>query len=257
MRCGRWAEGRALPAIFSRKVDQTPSAAMTAAAGTTSMLPGFWMRTSSPSACGRNCGTVAPSSRVMLEFEATAAARIACRSARWKNAIGEIVALAEGRAGNRGDDGSARGAPDFDRFRLDRGLGDARIQSEFSQHAAGVGRNLDAGAGFAQPIGTLGDDDAKSGGGERQRGGEAADASADNDDRLPFAALSLGDGRHGPLRSGRALAEEVAGGIGLGRAEAGAIAVERRAVGADLLVGVAHVDIRRAGDRRAARRRRT
>ena len=57
------------------------------------------------------------------------------------------------------------------------------FQPEIDQRARGVGRELDAGAGFLEPLGLLQHDDAKTVARERQRRGQPADAGpGDNDD---------------------------------------------------------------------------
>ena len=57
------------------------------------------------------------------------------------------------------------------------------------RHARGIGRKLDAGAGFLKPLGLFQHDDAKAVARQRQRGRQSADAGAGDDDAAR--------GRHG------------------------------------------------------------
>ena len=52
----------------------------------------------------------------------------------------------------------------------------AAAEAEVDQNAAGIGRQLHAGAGFLEPLGSLQDDDAETARGERKRGRQTADA---------------------------------------------------------------------------------
>ena len=55
-------------------------------------------------------------------------------------------------------------------------------KSEFDQHAAGVGRELQAGADFLEPLGLLEHDDAKALCGQRKRGRQSSDAGTSDED---------------------------------------------------------------------------
>ena len=61
--------------------------------------------------------------------------------------------------------------------------GEAWLQAEIDQHAAGIGRELQAGAGFFEPLGLLENDDAKSAASQRQRCGQSPDPGPGNEDR--------------------------------------------------------------------------
>jgi len=54
-------------------------------------------------------------------------------------------------------------------------------ETEIDQGARGVGRELDAGAGFFKPLRLLQDDDAETAARQRQRGGEPANTGAGDD----------------------------------------------------------------------------
>ena len=57
-----------------------------------------------------------------------------------------------------------------------------RLQSEVDQHAAGVGRELQAGADFLEPLGFLQNDDAKALCRERKRRRQSSDAGTSDED---------------------------------------------------------------------------
>ena len=57
-----------------------------------------------------------------------------------------------------------------------------RLQAELDQDAAGIGRELQAGAGFLQPLGLFQHDDAKALCGERQRRRQSPDPGTSDDD---------------------------------------------------------------------------
>ena len=57
-----------------------------------------------------------------------------------------------------------------------------RLQSQFDQHAAGIGRELQAGADFLEPLGLFKNDDAKSLCRERQRGRQSSDPGTGDED---------------------------------------------------------------------------
>ena len=58
-----------------------------------------------------------------------------------------------------------------------------RLQSQFDQHAAGVGRELQAGADFLEPLGLFKNDDAKTLRRERKRGRQSPDPGTSDEDR--------------------------------------------------------------------------
>jgi len=109
-------------------------------------------------------------------------------------------------------------------------------QSEIDQRARGIGRELDAGAGLLEPLGLLQDGDAKAVARERQRGGETANAGPGDND----GARGRQD-----TRSGRDLNRRVGQGAFRRtrrvRRERRIVAIERRAIGADVFGVVAHV----------------
>ena len=61
--------------------------------------------------------------------------------------------------------------------------GEPRLQAEVDQHAAGIGRKLQAGAGFLEALGLLQNDDAKTLRGQRQRRRQSSDPGAGDEDR--------------------------------------------------------------------------
>ncbi len=67
-------------------------------------------------------------------------------------------------------------------FRHHRAPRKARLEPELDQDAAGIGRELNAGAGFFQLLGLLQHDDAKAFFGERQRGRQSSDAGTSHED---------------------------------------------------------------------------
>ena len=69
-----------------------------------------------------------------------------------------------------------------DRLRRDDVRPQPIAEAEIDQEARGIGRELDAGAGFLEPLGLLQNDNAEAASRQRQRGGEPADAGAGNDD---------------------------------------------------------------------------
>jgi hypothetical protein len=56
------------------------------------------------------------------------------------------------------------------------------LQAEIDEHAAGVGRELQAGAGFLKALGFLENDDAKALSRERERGRQSPDPGTSDDD---------------------------------------------------------------------------
>ena len=73
-------------------------------------------------------------------------------------------------------------AHDVDGFRHHRAPAEPRFKPELDQDAAGIGRKLQAGAGFLQLLGLLQHDDAKALLGKRQRGGQSPDAGTSDED---------------------------------------------------------------------------
>ncbi len=74
-----------------------------------------------------------------------------------------------------GDFAAASRAHDADGVGRDRARREPRLQSEFDQHAAGIGRKLQAGAGFLEAFGLFKNDDAKALSGERKRCRQSSD----------------------------------------------------------------------------------
>ena len=96
-----------------------------------------------------------------------------------------------GRAGARGRGFAERQAADFaaaarahqaDAVGRDRARRKPRLQAEVDQDAAGIGRELQAGAGFLQPFGLFQNDDAKALCRKRQRGRQSPDPGTSDED---------------------------------------------------------------------------
>ena len=116
-----------------------------------------------------------------------------------------------------GDFAAGPRAQDVDGFRRDRAPRKRLFEPELDQDAAGVGRELDAGAGFLEPFGLFQHHDAKALCRKGQRRRQSPDPGAGNDDgsrqrhgavrrpclsaRIPAAALRR---RRGRARSDRA-----------------------------------------------------
>ena len=97
--------------------------------------------------------------------------------------VGRAGAKAGGLAERQaGDFAAAARAHDADGLGRDRARAQAILQSEIDQDAAGIGRQLQAGAGFLQPLGLFQNDDAKPLSGERQRRRQSADPGTGDDD---------------------------------------------------------------------------
>ena len=97
--------------------------------------------------------------------------------------IGGAGAQAGGLAERQaGDFAACARAHDGDRVGRDGARGEPRLQAEFDQDAAGVGRKLQAGTGFLQPFGLFQNDDAKAASRERKRRGQSSDPGTSNDD---------------------------------------------------------------------------
>jgi hypothetical protein len=71
---------------------------------------------------------------------------------------------------------------DADGLGRDRVGGESRLQSEVDQYAAGVGGELQAGAGFLESLGLLKHDDAKTLSRERERGRQSSDPGTSDED---------------------------------------------------------------------------
>ena len=96
-----------------------------------------------------------------------------------------------GRAGGKGCGFAERQASQLaaaarahqaDGLRRDRAGSEPLPQSQRHQHAAGIGRQLQAGADLLQPLGLLENDDAKPLCGERQRGRQSSDPGTSDED---------------------------------------------------------------------------
>ena len=97
--------------------------------------------------------------------------------------IGRAGTKAGGLAERQAGDLAARTrAHDVDGLRSYRARRKPRPQAKVDQDSAGVGRKLQAGAGFLQPFGLLQDDDAKAFRGERKRCRQSPDPGTSNDD---------------------------------------------------------------------------
>ncbi len=72
---------------------------------------------------------------------------------------------------------------DAQRRRRDGGRPQPALQAEIDQDARGVGRQLDAGTGFLEPLRLFQHDDAKAVARERQRRGQTADTGSGDNDR--------------------------------------------------------------------------
>ena len=109
-------------------------------------------------------------------------------------------------------------------------------KAELDQRAGGVGRELDASAGFLEPLGLLQYDHAKAVAGERKRRGQPGDAGACDDD-----GAGRGQGTRSPVRSKFRAGQCAFRRPRRVRLERRIVAVERRAIGADIFGVVAHV----------------
>jgi hypothetical protein len=56
------------------------------------------------------------------------------------------------------------------------------LQSELDQHAAGIGRELQAGAGLLETFGFFENDNAKASGRKRKRGRQSSDSGTSDED---------------------------------------------------------------------------
>jgi len=109
-------------------------------------------------------------------------------------------------------------------------------EPELDQRARGIGRQLDAGAGLVKPLGLLQHQHAETAARDRQRRGQSGNAGASNDD-----GARGGQGTRSPVRSKLGAwqcAFRRPRGI---RRQRRIVAVERRAIGTDVLGVVAHV----------------
>ena len=98
--------------------------------------------------------------------------------------IGGAGAEARGLAKRQPDDfAAASRAHDADGFGGNGAGGQPRLQPEIDQHTAGIGRELQAGAGFFQPFGLFKDNDTKSPGCQRQRRRQSSDPGARDKNR--------------------------------------------------------------------------
>jgi len=82
-----------------------------------------------------------------------------------------------------GDFAAQAGAHDADGVGDHGAGGEARFEAEIDQHAAGIGRQLQAGAGLFKPLGLLENDDAKSLRSQRQRRRQSPDPGSGDEDR--------------------------------------------------------------------------
>ena len=96
-------------------------------------------------------------------------------------------------------------AHDVDGVRHHRAPGKARLEPEIDQDAAGIGRELQAGAGFFQLLGLLQHDDAEAFFGERQGGRQSPDAGTSHEDGARYG--------HGWIRRPCPSARTLAGGL--------------------------------------------
>jgi len=96
-----------------------------------------------------------------------------------------------GRAGAKRGGFPKRQANDFpaaprahqaDGIGRDRAMPKPWLQSELDQHAAGIGRELQAGAGFLEAVGLLKNDDAKALSRQRQRSRQSSDPGTSDED---------------------------------------------------------------------------
>ena len=136
------------------------------------------------------------------------------------------------------DFASGRGTEYAQRRRCDRERAQPILKPEINQNARGIGRELEAGAGFLEPLGLFQYDDAKTVARERERGGQSADAGAGNDDHArgrqgtPSRETSDSGVVQGAFRRPRGV-----------RRQRRVVATERRAIRADVLGILAHVAI--------------
>jgi hypothetical protein len=129
---------------------------------------------------------------------------------------GVAIAARHVGEGDAAQQPAADARTDIERPRRRRGLGKGIADPETGKDVAHIGRELDAGADLAQPIGALADDGREAALGQRQRRGQTADAGPGDDDIAPLAQT------RSPI-AGRKLrrfcADQMPGRVGLGRAE--------------------------------------
>src|SRR5258707_13505766 len=96
-----------------------------------------------------------------------------------------------GRAGAKRGGLAQRQAKDFaaasrahqaDGIGGDRAMRKPRLQSQFDQHATGIGRELQAGAGFLEALGFFENDNAKASCRKRERGRQSSDPATSDED---------------------------------------------------------------------------
>ena len=145
-------------------------------------MPLRWT-TVSPLACAVTSSNWQPSLSSISGWSSTAAASAALQVGAMHHPIGCAGAKTGGLAERQPRDFAAMaGAHDADGVGDHRAPGEPRLQTEFDQHPAGIGRQLQAGAGFLEPLGLLQHDDAKTLRGERQRRRQSPDPGTSDDD---------------------------------------------------------------------------
>ena len=175
-----------------------PSAPISAVASSCwRALPLRWT-TVSPLACGVDVLELAAEPQVDIGMVVDLRLQRALQVGAMHHPIGRAGAKAGGLAERQaGDFAAGARAHDADGLGDHRARGEPRLQAEFDQHAAGIGRKLQAGAGFLQPFGLLQHDDAKALRGERQRRRQSPDPGTSDDDgargshRIGQATLSF------------------------------------------------------------------
>ena len=145
-------------------------------------LPRRWT-TVSPLACEVTSSNWQPSRRSMSGWSLTCGLQGALQIGAVHHPIGRAGTKAGGLAERQAGDLAARPrAHDVDGLGRHRARRKPRPQAEVDQDPAGVGRKLQAGAGFLQPFGLLQNDDAKAFCGERKRCRQSPDPGTSNDD---------------------------------------------------------------------------
>ena len=140
----------------------------------------------------------------------------------------EAAGVAEWQAGHLA---TATHAHQADGLGRDGNPGQSRLQSERDQNAAGIGRELHAGARFLKPLSFLQDYYSEAFRRERERGRQPPDSGAGDEDGARR--------RHRTTRSGGLILDDAFGRAGLARLQVGRETKQGRAVRTDDLVIVA------------------
>ena len=160
-----------------------PSAPISATASSCCRaLPLRWT-TVSPLACAVTSSNWQPSRSSMSGLSLTCGLQRRLQVGAVHHPIGRAGAKARGLAERQaGDLAAVARAHDADGVGRHGARRKPRLQAEFDQDAAGIGRKLQAGAGFFQPLGLFQHDDAKALRRKRQRRRQSSDPGTSDDD---------------------------------------------------------------------------